>query len=48
MQAVCEGKALSFPDEEVKILALWDELDAFKCALYIPMDTMCSRHSYAC
>lgn len=30
METVCEGKALSFPDEEVKILALWDELDAFK------------------
>jgi isoleucyl-tRNA synthetase len=30
MEEVKEGKDYSFPAEELKILQLWDELDAFK------------------
>lgn len=32
MEEVAEGKDFNFPKEEEKILQLWDELDAFKCA----------------
>lgn len=30
MEDVLEGKAFSFPDEELKILQFWEEIDAFK------------------
>ena len=30
MEEVKEGKDYSFPEEELKILELWDEIDAFK------------------
>ncbi|KAH6765783.1 tRNA synthetase class I L [Perilla frutescens var. hirtella] len=33
MDDVCEGKDFSFPSQEEKILAWWDEIDAFKTQL---------------
>lgn len=33
MEEVCEGKELSFPREEERILKLWEEMEAFKTQL---------------
>ncbi|PIA64421.1 hypothetical protein AQUCO_00100120v1 [Aquilegia coerulea] len=33
MEEVCEGKDFSFPNQEEKILSLWNEIDAFKTQL---------------